>query len=66
VQNNDKKYIPIEITNVDIPIETINKSIRFERDLAMKIDELRRGTERNFSQQVKYMLRRYIEFKEKE
>lgn len=40
---------------------TEQKTIRFEKDLIEKIDELRKGTERNFSQQVKYMLKKYIE-----
>lgn len=37
------------------------KTIRFEKSLIKKIDELRKGTERNFSQQVKFMLKKYIE-----
>lgn len=36
------------------------KTIRFERELIEKINEMREGTERNFSQQVKWMLKQYI------
>jgi len=43
---------------------TTPKTIRFEDDLIKKVDELRRGTERNFSQQVKFMLKKYLEIKE--
>lgn len=46
--------------NFELP-ETEPKTIRFEKTLIEKIDELREGTERNFSQQVKYMLKKYIE-----
>lgn len=45
--------------------ETQQKTIRIEEDLIKKIDDLRKGTERNFSQQVKFMLRKYIEIMEK-
>ena len=45
--------------------ETISKTIRFEKDLVNKIDELRKDTERNFSQQVKFMIKRYIEIIER-
>lgn len=44
--------------------ETQQKTIRFEKELIKKIDELREGTERNFSQQVKYMIKKYLEIKE--
>jgi len=44
--------------------ETEQKTIRFEKDLIKKIDELRQGTERNYSQQVKFMLKEYIRIKE--
>lgn len=46
--------------------ETILKAIRFEKDLIEKIEKLAEGTERDFSKQVKFMLRKYIEFVEKE
>lgn len=46
-------------------IESQQKTIRMEKDLIDKIDELRKGTERDFSKQVKFMLRKYIEFTEK-
>ena len=45
--------------------ETQSKTIRMELDLIEKIEELRKGTERDFSKQVKFMLRKYIEFTEK-
>ena len=41
-----------------------SKTIRIEKELIKKIDELRDGTERNFSQQVKFMLKEYIRIKE--
>lgn len=40
--------------------ETQMKAIRFEKSLIEKIDEMREGTERNFSQQVKWMLKQYL------
>lgn len=40
--------------------DTEPKTIRFEKELIDKIDELRKGTERNFSQQVKWMLKQYL------
>ena len=45
--------------------ESQQKTIRMEKDLIEKIEELRKGTERDFSKQVKFMLRKYIEFTEK-
>lgn len=45
--------------------ETVSKTIRFEKDLVNKIDSLRKDTERNFSQQVKFMIKRYIEIIER-
>ena len=49
----------------EIQRETLLKSIRFEKNLAEKIDKMREGTERNFSRQVQWMLRQYIEIVEK-
>lgn len=40
--------------------ETQMKGIRFEKSLIEKIDQMREGTERNFSQQVKWMLKQYL------
>lgn len=40
--------------------DTEPKTIRFEKELIDKIDEMREGTERNFSQQVKWMLKQYL------
>lgn len=45
--------------------ESKSKTIRFDTDLIKKINELKEGTERNFSQQVKYMLKKYIEMQNK-
>ena len=45
--------------------ETESKTIRFEKDLIDKIDEMRKDTERNFSQQVKFMIKRYLEIIER-
>ena len=51
--------------NNHIQQQTETKTIRFEKSLIEKIEKLREGTERNFSQQVKYMLKKYIEITEK-
>ena len=40
--------------------DTQQKTIRFEKDLIEEIENLARGTERDFSKQVKFMLRQYI------
>ena len=40
--------------------ETKIKSIRFQKELIEKINFMREGTERNFSQQVQWMLKQYI------
>lgn len=37
------------------------KSIRFEPELIKKIEELAAESERDFSKQVKFMLKKYIE-----
>lgn len=37
------------------------KSIRFEPELIEKIEKLAEESERDFSKQVKYMLKKYIE-----
>lgn len=37
------------------------KSIRFEPELIKKIEELAEESERDFSKQVKFMLKKYIE-----
>lgn len=41
--------------------ETQQKTIRMEKELIEKIEEMRKGTERDFSKQVKFMLKNYIE-----
>ena len=45
--------------------ETQSKTIRFDKSLIDKIDEMRQRTERNFSQRVQWMLKQYIEIIEK-
>jgi metal-responsive CopG/Arc/MetJ family transcriptional regulator len=44
--------------------DTTVKSIRFEKELCDKIDRLREEAERDFSQQVRFMLKEYIRQKE--
>ena len=45
--------------------ETIVKSIRFELELANKISGLAEQYERDFSQQVRFMIKKYLEMIEK-
>jgi hypothetical protein len=45
----------------DNELQNVTKTIRFTKSLSDKIDELRAGTERSFAQQVKLMLKKYIE-----
>lgn len=40
--------------------ETQSKTMRMDKELISKIDKMREGTERNFSQQVQWMLKQYI------
>lgn len=44
--------------------ETIVKSIRFERDLADKIQKMAEQGQRDFTKQVRFMLLEYIRIKE--
>ena len=44
--------------------ETQQKTIRMEKELIEKIEKMAEGTERDFTIQVKYMLRKYIEIVE--
>jgi len=41
--------------------ETIPKTIRFEKEMLEKIEELAEESERDFSKQIKYMLKKYIQ-----
>lgn len=41
------------------------KSIRMEKGLVEKIEKMAKESERNFSSQVKYMLKKYIELTDK-
>jgi len=61
--NHNRRCITMQNNNIQQQTET--KTIRFEKSLIEKIEKLREGTERNFSQQVKYMLKKYIEITEK-
>lgn len=42
---------------------TTSKTIRFDNELIVAINDLRKGTERDFSAQVRFMLKEYIRFK---
>lgn len=44
--------------------ETQQKTIRMDIELIKKVEELGRKNERNFSKQVQFMLRKYIEITE--
>lgn len=44
--------------------ENIQKTIRFEPDLVEKINQMAKEGERDFTKQVKFMLREYIKIKE--
>lgn len=44
--------------------ETIVKSIRFERELAEKIQRMAEQGQRDFTKQVRFMLLEYIRIKE--
>jgi len=44
--------------------ETIVKSIRFEKDLAEKIQKMAEQGQRDFTKQVRFMLLEYIRMKE--
>lgn len=44
--------------------ETIVKSIRLEKDLCEKVQELAEQNQRDFTKQVRFMLLKYIEMKE--
>ncbi|WP_367925975.1 hypothetical protein [uncultured Ruthenibacterium sp.] len=45
--------------------EKIKKTIIFEKDLHDKITELAKESERDFTKQVKFMLRQYLEIQKK-
>lgn len=45
--------------------ETITKTLRFEPELHDKISELAKESERDFTKQVKFMLREYIKITER-
>lgn len=44
--------------------ETIVKSIRFEKDLAEKVQKMAEQGQRDFTKQVRFMLLEYIRIKE--
>lgn len=41
--------------------EKITKTIRLEKSLVEKIEKLAKENERDFSKQMKYMLKKYLE-----
>lgn len=41
--------------------EIITKTIRLEKSLVEKIEKLAKENERDFSKQMKYMLKKYLE-----
>ena len=45
--------------------EKVTKGIRFEKELVEKIEEMGKESERDFSSQVRFMLKEYIKLKEK-
>lgn len=44
--------------------ETVTKTIRLEKDLAEKIEQIAEESQRDFTKQVKFMLLEYIRIKE--
>lgn len=48
----------------DNKIQTITKTIRLEKDLHDKIIEMGKANERDFSSQLRFMLKEYIRIKE--
>jgi len=46
-------------------VETFPKTIRFELDLLRQIEELAEEQGRDFSKQVKFMLKKYLQLMEK-
>lgn len=45
--------------------EIIKKTINFEKDIAKKIEEMGRESERDFSGQVRWIIKEYIRLKER-
>ena len=45
--------------------ESIQKTLRMEKELIQKIEELAKESERYFSSQVRFMLKEYIRIKER-
>ncbi len=45
-------------------MESMKKTIIFEKDLIDKIEKMAKETERDFSGQVRWMLKEYIRIKE--
>lgn len=45
--------------------EKITKTIRLEQDIIDEIEKLAKESERDFSKQVKFMLKKYIEIQKK-
>lgn len=45
--------------------DTTTKSIRFEQDMIDQIEQMAKDSERDFSSQVRFMLKEYIKIREK-
>ena len=59
----EKVYSTINLDKINNK-ETITKTIRMEPDLIEKIEKLAEASERDFTKQVKFMLREYIRSRE--
>lgn len=46
-------------------LDTTQKTIRFDNDLIRTIDDLGKESERDFSSQVRFMLKEYLRIKER-
>lgn len=53
------------ITNRKVKRKYIQKTIKFDEELAEKIKELSKESERGFNNQVKFMIKKYLEMIEK-
>lgn len=58
-----RKLVNMQDNNIQ-QRETQQKTIRMDIELIKKVEELGRKNERNFSKQVQFMLRKYIEITE--
>lgn len=44
--------------------EQIVKTIRFDKDLCQKVESMAKSSERDFSAQIRFMVREYIKMRE--